>query len=807
MTIDDTVRKSILKRLAKASDSRGKADAFDEVDWESQGPALMTLIRDGSINIGQDPYLWELLARKHDHVAAEDLLDLLRNAAKVPKQFVCPHLPFWPRELDLLCMNVALRAEERAKLLAGLGDLPTNMRVGLAWCLARFGEPVAKALGNQASALAKQDVINEPILWPTADGKLEARGIWNFETHRPTDTFGVMLELLTTPEKYEQALYQRVIKQALKRRDKPAEFKLDYARMASVFRRASETEWPLLVRLSFPGLAVLQVRLEERQDFSGEVWMRIAEALTKDSKENSYIAEMRNFIVAFAATRFAAQDGSVPDSVVEALELHDGFNELSAAFDSEVRYEGPTDCYPGLEPIFDALMQLDDDQRSRVIANALNRAPTDSAYPYLQLVHDAELIERAIACFDKQMGSADQAAFGLGHLDASWLPRLVQAADAAESPRTARGLRQAVLVLLAREVAAGRATAADYDRFIRPHLGTDSPECTAFEKVLLHLPEERSEPIVLALLKTGDSAAAARAIAVCSWCWTERVRAALVECLVSDARKLSNHDAYVAQGLRNLPEGRKVIEEILRRDPTTALDWSFGSALGFDTYDQLKASLNEGAPSDEIARLCKTAEKAAGDMPIYALRRLKGPDTTTLNRVGGLPPGDWTDRWPERDSLQMTHLFTIDLQDVPAGDFGDKRLLTLFCASPHDNEACYPDTDYTAVVFSSNDELGVDSSAPEGVPTIDERAFKVIEIRVPEDTWTNPEYGDLRHDLGVLSARIFGPPSWIQRTEEDDDVEDLGRFIMQFNEDFCDVNLGDSGRMYVFEDLAYWECY
>lgn len=30
---------------------------------------------------------------------------------------------------------------------------------------------------------------------------------------------------------------------------------------------------------------------------------------------------------------------------------------------------------------------------------------------------------------------------------------------------------------------------------------------------------------------------------------------------------------------------------------------------------------------------------------------------------------------------------------------------------------------------------------------------------------------------------------------------------MQFDEGFVDVNLGDMGVMYVFEDSAFWQCH
>ncbi|MGN6104092.1 MAG: hypothetical protein ACTHU0_03240 [Kofleriaceae bacterium] len=38
-------------------------------------------------------------------------------------------------------------------------------------------------------------------------------------------------------------------------------------------------------------------------------------------------------------------------------------------------------------------------------------------------------------------------------------------------------------------------------------------------------------------------------------------------------------------------------------------------------------------------------------------------------------------------------------------------------------------------------------------------------------------------------------------------VGELREFLFQFNDDLVDVHLGDAGRMYVFEDGAYWICH
>ncbi len=52
------------------------------------------------------------------------------------------------------------------------------------------------------------------------------------------------------------------------------------------------------------------------------------------------------------------------------------------------------------------------------------------------------------------------------------------------------------------------------------------------------------------------------------------------------------------------------------------------------------------------------------------------------------------------------------------------------------------------------------------------------------------------------SARAGGSPIWLQGEEHDD-----GGFLLQFDESFANVNLGDCGVMYAFTDTQFWQCH
>lgn len=62
-----------------------------------------------------------------------------------------------------------------------------------------------------------------------------------------------------------------------------------------------------------------------------------------------------------------------------------------------------------------------------------------------------------------------------------------------------------------------------------------------------------------------------------------------------------------------------------------------------------------------------------------------------------------------------------------------------------------------------------------------------------------PRHEELRKLVNAESARVGGQALWLQGAEHD------GSFLMQFDEQFVNVNLGDARIMYLFEDTAFWQ--
>jgi hypothetical protein len=216
----------------------------------------------------------------------------------------------------------------------------------------------------------------------------------------------------------------------------------------------------------------------------------------------------------------------------------------------------------------------------------------------------------------------------------------------------------------------------------------------------------------------------------------------------------------------------------------------------------------------ELARELIVAVKAVEPKHltgIYALRR--GESSDALHRVGGLPPGGGELKWPLKNGMPMVHLLTLDLAAMPelrervtkwkSVPPEEVRTVSLFLHSPKHNDANMPFTDESAVIFVGERFARETAQAPAGAEVLPEEPLAAIRIEVPAPLymagWTGGK--KLKGALGKLSVCVAGGPHWIQ-----DPQPGKGPFVMQFDERFVDVNLGDKGRMYVYADTAFWQC-
>lgn len=169
------------------------------------------------------------------------------------------------------------------------------------------------------------------------------------------------------------------------------------------------------------------------------------------------------------------------------------------------------------------------------------------------------------------------------------------------------------------------------------------------------------------------------------------------------------------------------------------------------------------------------------------MRRGSGPVDEARSWAGGLPPDIGLESWPRFEGELMTHVLTIAFADVP--DFADARSagVSVFLSTANHHKAFAPYSDHAAVIRLTAEQLASRASRPEG---------EVLEIL---DAYPI-EWAEHDGDSPPWSF-AGGSPRWIQAPQW------AGPFVGQFVEELIDVNLGDSGALYIFGDTAFMQCY
>jgi len=219
--------------------------------------------------------------------------------------------------------------------------------------------------------------------------------------------------------------------------------------------------------------------------------------------------------------------------------------------------------------------------------------------------------------------------------------------------------------------------------------------------------------------------------------------------------------------------------------------------------------------------------------------------------------------------LRMELVCQIDLRGLEGlGAPADARVMQLYLSNAGFHEAWAPNTEHARVVFLSHAEVavgGFKGALPARSQDRELRRFTLVPVAVPNEVFAvSPEdkdtpLGKLRKAIWAAPGRLGGEPIWLQgdpdenedydggggddeedgyaegdedgdeggdededEDEGDDDAAEKaaparksaplgisggGGFYMQFDDGFADVNLGDSGVMYVFGSDAHFQCY
>ncbi len=214
-----------------------------------------------------------------------------------------------------------------------------------------------------------------------------------------------------------------------------------------------------------------------------------------------------------------------------------------------------------------------------------------------------------------------------------------------------------------------------------------------------------------------------------------------------------------------------------------------GPAAGSKLYDAYRLGvpilaeahmqlLLGGTPLAEVITLART---------FYTLEFGGAATPGSLAVRGGLAPGVGAKRWPMAGERPMDHLFTLDLDAMPAlaSQYPGHRALSVFCSSADVTmyDIARPGNGLTAIVFTTQAEVDEAAAPPPGM------AGKTGEpIRATAHGWDR-----LEHHFGGTRV-LGGVPSWCQQEEHQ------GNFIMQGGES---LGISGDGLVYVFDDKIF----
>ncbi len=765
---DTALMERTAKKLAKASDAYAMEKVLRKaVDRTYANAFFVHLVRAGLLDPSTDPNLLALLENRDDVLTASDVISVIK---KLPfKQNSITHVPHWPIELDKLTMRIYPREPEVFR--EALDRLPKAGKLGVASVMARLGEDVSGLIDDPTDLLANQHARRQilSILWPHP-GYPKFRD--THDKNGPTAWFTEFLERFADADRWPSALLEALLKTGRKPIQSNGELR-------PAFEVASPEQMAQLAGRMKGGLK--QVLLQWRDDSAQEA-TDIAMAL-KDERARAEAA-------ACAAIKWGEANSNdtgepVPDRLVQAMQPKYG------SFPRAARALSQTQLRSLIEPDLESF-------------------PKSGAYLYL--VDDRELWRRYFEQLAEDDYFVEKMPAQLATLPQGALPIMADVFEQAKE-HVQTGIYATITHLLGRAGERGETWDERWDEFIRfdPVLNKYHYDSAPFQRVLSHLPTERAAAVLRR--EMGRARSFARAFRCLPCVLDQEVAEYGFTRLVERESKLSKDDLEQVQaGLKEFPNVRPWIKWAMREGAGSFLRPTFNEVLGSKAVDQLEREVKAGGAEvaealDLIGRIDRLAKDAGGgDHTIYVLReQYAKPDDAGYNQIGGMPPGIDVERWPTFDDQPMVHLFTLDVDTMPAmrGVLGDQvRTVSVFCHNPELNEATSPGNAWTAVVTSTDEEIsGQPIARPKGVAGGRPRYFEPVAVEVSPRVWKDDPEDRLRNAIFQAHARVLGEPIAIQ---EDIHMDNL---LVQFDERFVDINLGDSGVMYVFEDTAFWQCY
>ncbi len=421
---------------------------------------------------------------------------------------------------------------------------------------------------------------------------------------------------------------------------------------------------------------------------------------------------------------------------------------------------------------------------------------------------DDELLRAAL---EKDVGKNYIGPETLGGLGAAALTQLEWAYQQA----TGDGRRSKQKALMFAMVKAGETAPLDehWDKYLdfdleggEPIKYYSSSDAKPREGILRAIPEPRRSVLLMKLL--GQTKHPERILQMAHLAQDEAVVEAVIRRIV-EGRTL---ESGFRQSVDQL--GEKAVAALCKYIGLSQGDGRFleslRNALSYQAYQRIEAAMQAAGIRKETPRDALIRMAAAAEGPkerIYVLQVERDgydPKPGTLARSGGKAPGLSEDAIPKDKSGEpLTHLFTLDLDEIPELQqrYGGARALAAFCPEPNSGDR----SDELELVPISREAAEASPNLAEDSEDEPSRPIAILPLDVPcaifERSGEEGPAREMRKMIFNAAGHVFGEPFWIQEEEGD------GDFIMQINEGLCEVNLGDSGSLYVFGWGTVFQCY
>ncbi len=785
--ISDKALKGLAEKLDKVKDSYRASNMIRKVngdDWGSRQAIAWHLVACRAIHPEANVHLFELVSEAPEEPTPEVALELLIRVSNAFgswfKQTTCI-LDRYSLTMDKLLLATYRRAPELVK--SREAEMSTGLRLGLSFIRRRLGETIAPAasmtiLKQLAEHQATSYGITLNIEVPTVvNGELVEHRLGDLAALRK------LALLFGTDQEWDATLLAAALDGDWQ----------DPRNVRDVFRTASTEELAKLLNRSSididDALRLLLEVIPVRGD-DPRALLEAAKTLTEEPK-------CREMLLVGVILRCEKTGVSVPDELDELLTC-----ELLDSTYEGVR-EGCIEwfsCFPRERALVIARRLLQDEyQYSRAVG-------------ILAVYFDEQLLHAAL---EKDVEKNYIGQETLGGLGAVALPQLEWAYEkAADDKRRAR--HRSILFAMAK-TAKTQTLDERWERFIDfDREGTEalpyysSSDAKLRESVLAGIPEPRKSSLLSRRALESENPERLLQLAHL---------AAGVHDIVDVAIRRMVERRNLGSGFREIAErlGEPVVEALCRHIGLSEGDGAFlqslESALSTPEYERIETALQRAGVKKETLRDALMRICAQGPEPktrVYSLQVGKDgyePKPGTLSRSGGTPPGIAEADYPKGDDGEaFTHLFTLDLEEIPELmiRYGGARAIAAFCPDPNSGDRT---DEFTFVPIS---QQAVDA-LPNTVSGDDEdeddvagSPIAVLPLDVPMEVFEKSDdapFKEIHKMLFNAAGHVLGEPFWIQGDEGGDD------FVMQINEGLAELNLGDCGSLYVFDSGTVFQCY